>query len=301
MTQYDVIIIGAGAAGLNAALYLARALRTVAIIDNNAHRSKPSYKAHGYIGMDGISHLEFRKKAREELDVYFSTTHIQDQVYEIKPIEGGFEVISRNETYTAKKILISAGVYETYPVSYDMIAPYYGNSFYSCPYCNGYEVRGMPLIIVGNQEETLEPIIMLASNYSDEITVAGNGHVFNDTFKQKLASHNIKVNESKITSFNGANNLLHHVIFEDGSLIKVTSGFVVPEYHRHAEFIDALPLEYEASTIVTDGEGRTSIQGLYVAGEYRISDAQSLTIAAAEGVVCAKSINQDLILTQETR
>lgn len=91
--NYDCAIIGGGPAGLNAALMLGRARRSVALIDNNRPRNAVTHSSHGFITRDGVTPAEFRRIAYEEVLSYPSVDHRQDEVISVSKIEAGFELL----------------------------------------------------------------------------------------------------------------------------------------------------------------------------------------------------------------
>ena len=154
---FDCTIIGGGPAGLNAALILGRARRNVILFDNNNPRNAVTHESHGFITRDGINPKEFREIAHEEIGRYPSVVYARREVTSViknnNSNEPLFELITseNNERYQSKTIIISTGLRDVLP-SIDNISDYYGRSLFHCPYCDGWELRDKPLVvIIGDQ------------------------------------------------------------------------------------------------------------------------------------------------------
>lgn len=115
---YDCAIIGGGPAGLNAALVLGRARRSVALIDNNRPRNAVTHASHGFITRDGVTPSEFRRVAYEEVLRYPSVHHLQTEVVSIMKNVSGFEGFdSSGLRVQARKLILATGVKEIFPRS----------------------------------------------------------------------------------------------------------------------------------------------------------------------------------------
>ena len=149
---YDVIIVGAGPAGLSAALILGRARRRVLVCDSGNPRNAASHALHGYLTRDGISPREFLAFGRRELEPYetVSLRHIAaiDAACEQN---GRFRVTLADGTVThARKLLVATGVCDNLP-DIPGFAECYGRSVFHCPYCDGWENRDQPIAIYGKR------------------------------------------------------------------------------------------------------------------------------------------------------
>src|SRR5438034_1421751 len=132
---FDCAIIGGGPAGLNAALILGRARRNVILLDNNTPRNAVSQESHGFITRDGIKPKEFREIAHKELGRYPSVMYTKRKVTSVIKNNSLFELImSDNERYQSKTIIISTGLKDVLP-RIENISDYYGKSLFHCPYC----------------------------------------------------------------------------------------------------------------------------------------------------------------------
>ena len=147
---YDCAIIGGGPAGLNAALILGRARRSVAIFDNNKPRNAVTHASHGFITRDGVTPDEFRSIAVEEVKKYPSVDHLQTEVISVDITQFGFELQESTGTrLQARKLILATGIKEIYP-KIEGFYPLYGKSLFNCPYCDGWSFRINRLLLFPN-------------------------------------------------------------------------------------------------------------------------------------------------------
>lgn len=103
----DVVIIGGGPAGLNAALVLGRARKSVIVIDDLQPRNIVTRETHGFLTRDGASPREFRKAAHEELAAYPSVSRVSDTASAVTGKDGAFEITTASgAVYLGKKLLL---------------------------------------------------------------------------------------------------------------------------------------------------------------------------------------------------
>ena len=132
MNKYDCFVIGAGPAGLSAALTLGRARRNIAIFDNGTNRNRVTHESHGFLTRDGIKPHEFKRIAMKELESYPSVTILNETVIEInKDVQQDLFLVktSNHKSYLAEKILLATGIQEEFSVP--KIRQYYGKSIFS--------------------------------------------------------------------------------------------------------------------------------------------------------------------------
>lgn len=298
MDKYDCIVIGAGPAGLSATLTLGRARRKIALFDNGTNRNRVTHESHGYLTRDGIKPQEFKDIAIKDLESYPSVSIWNETVTEvIKDVKNdGFLVnTSNNRSFIAEKIMLATGIQEEFPLS--QIKQYYGKSLFSCPYCDGWELRDQPLAIIAEDDEHIIHITKLVFNWSKDLIVFTNGHQLSNKVRNDFASKKIKVFGEVIKKLHGDNGHLESIELESGENILRSGGFVVPSFYRPNQFAEQLNcLVDEKGGIITDGAGRTTVNGIYIAGETEKAGPSSLMITAADGNKAAFSINMDITL-----
>ncbi|MFK4302907.1 thioredoxin reductase [Paenibacillus sp. RC254] len=292
---YDCAIIGGGPAGLNAALVLGRARRSMALIDNNQPRNAVTHTSHGFITRDGVTPAEFRRVAYEEVLRYPSVDHLQTEVVSIEKTESGFEVLdSSGLRVQARKLILATGVKEIFP-EIEGFYPLYGKSLFNCPYCDGWELRDQPLVVV-SESPGIYHTAKLLLNWSKDVVVCTNGHdTLSDEQKKWLQSKGIVVMEQPVAAFIGHNGQLEHVRFTDGTQVSRAGGFIAPKFVQSTPFGERLGCEkLESGGIKTDESGRTSIPGVYAAGDSSYFMLSQLIFAAADGSRTGMCVNMDL-------
>ncbi|USK52985.1 NAD(P)/FAD-dependent oxidoreductase [Cytobacillus solani] len=298
MDKYDCIVIGAGPAGLSATLTLGRARRKIALFDNGTNRNRVTHESHGYLTRDGIKPQEFKDIAIKDLESYPSVSIWNETVTEvIKDVKNdGFLVnTSNNRSFIAEKIMLATGIQEEFPLS--QIKQYYGKSLFSCPYCDGWELRDQLLAIIAEDDEHIIHMTKLVLNWSKDLIVFTNGHQLSNKVRNDFASKKIKVFGEVIKKLHGDNGHLESIELESGENILRSGGFVVPSFYRPNQFAEQLNcLVDEKGGIITDGAGRTTVNGIYIAGETEKAGPSSLMITAADGNKAAFSINMDITL-----
>ena len=195
MNPYDCIVIGAGPAGLSATLTVGRARRKIALFDNGTNRNRVTQESHGFLTRDGIKPQEFKNIAMKELASYPSVSISNETVVAVKKdaqTDLFFVHTSNNTFYQAEKILLATGIQEEFPLS--QIRQYYGISLFSCPYCDGSELRDMPLAIIAENEDHIIHMTKLVYNWSTDLMIFTNGHQLSQetqiTFENKKSFFN---------------------------------------------------------------------------------------------------------------
>jgi len=291
---YDCAIVGGGPAGLNAALVLGRARKSVALLDAGRPRNAVTHASHGYLTRDGIQPAEFRRIAYEEVLGYPSVRHWQTEVTEITRTGKTFVLdTSSGESVQARKLILSAGLKEELP-EIEGLRDLYGKSIFNCPFCDGWELRDRPLAIISEHPDAFHKAKLLL-NWSRDLVVCTNGGIPSEEQRQQLASKGIRIEEKPIAALYGNNGLLEQVRFTDGTSIERGGGFVSPKQIPNAGFQETLGYRTAKSgAIETDPMGRTSAPGVYAAGDTAYVMPSQLIYAASSGSKAAMSVVADL-------
>jgi thioredoxin reductase len=271
------------------------------LLDNNNPRNAVTQESHGFITRDGINPKEFREIAHKELGRYPSILYAKREVTSViknnKNDKTSFELLTseNDERYQSKTMIIATGLKDVLP-NIENISDYYGKSLFHCPYCDGYELRDKPLVVIIGEQVQGFHFIQTIYNWSKDLIVCTNGEAFqNSAQKTLLENKGIKIIEHKIKNFEGKNGQIEKIVFENGESVLRKGGFVMPQLIQASDFGKQLGCQYNPlGGIVVDSFGRTNTQGVYAAGDASVITPAQLIIAAAEGVRAAAGVNTDL-------
>jgi thioredoxin reductase len=295
-TDADVIIVGAGPAGLSAALVLGRACRRVLIFDEDRGRNRFTKMLHGFITREGTPPLEFRRLAREELRRFDTVRHEVVKVVRAARIStGGFDVFtSDGRSFSSRRLLLATGVVDTIP-DIPGIAELYGHSVFHCPYCDGWELRGKPLAVYGRGKRGYGLSLEL-TGWSRDILLCSDGESgLTADEEAKLVANGTTLNEKPIARLEGANGTLERIVFTDGTSVTRRALFFTQGQTQCSDLARTLGCDFnEKGTVSTGKYEVTNVPGLYVAGDAS-RDVQWVVVAAAEGAEAAFAINQEFI------
>lgn len=297
----EVIVVGGGPAGLSAALNLVRARRRVLVVDGNRPRHAATLQAHGFLTRDGVAPSELRRLGREEVSGYDDAEVVFAQVSDVSVEEGGFRVRGRgvrggaDVDALASTVVIATGVIETMPALPSLRA-FYGTQLHSCLECDGFEKAGEPLALIGETSDLAERALLL-TQWTDDLIVFTNGVApVSDDEERALARLGVHVERRTIDDVVGEKGVMTGVRLVDGTVVERAGGFVRPVWTPAVAFADGLDLDRDSDGyLVTDAQGRTSVPGVYAAGETTAPGPQQLIVAAGSGAVVAAAVNRDLI------
>ena len=294
--MYDVVIVGAGPAGLSAALVLGRCRRSVLVCDNGHPRNEASRAMHGYLTRDGMPPLEFLRLAREELAQY-TTVEIRDVT--VTDARCGpnsrFETTFENgETVESRKLLIATGVRDNVPEVEGMRA-LYGRSVFHCPYCDGWEVRDRPLAVYGRGEKGYGLSLELTA-WSRDILLCTDGPCGIEPDRiDRLSRNGIAVRQERVVRLEGTDGVLQRIVFAEGPPAERRALFFTTGQYQQSALAIRLGCEFnDKGTVRTGKYESTHLPGLYVAGDASRA-VQWVVVAASEGAEAAFAINTDLI------
>lgn len=287
---YDVIIVGGGPAGLNAALILARCLRKVKLFDHGKPRNRWAQESHGFLSRDGMNPLELLRISRQQLSNYnIDITHLE--IVNARKEENFVVEDEKGEEYYCKKLLIATGLKDLLP-RIPGFEKLYGKSVFHCPYCDGYENRFSKIGAYGNHKSAVGLAVSL-TNWSDDIMLFTDGQDLSEDDKSKLDLHGVQIETSKVASLDG-DEYLKGVNLVDGRCIARNAVFFTTEQYQRSHIAEGLGCKFSIYNMVeTDDLQQTNIPGLYVAGD-AARDVQLVIIAAAEGARAAVIINKAL-------
>lgn len=302
--SYDVIVVGGGAAGLNGALMLARARRTVLVIDAGAPRNAPAEGVHGLLAREGMPPGELLERGRAEVRQYGGqvvTGEVETAVRE----ETGFGVtLADGRTVRSRRLLVTTGLVDVLP-DVPGLRERWGRDVVHCPYCHGWEVRDGAIGVLASGPLSVHQALLFRQWSADVTYFAHTRPAPTGEEAERLAARGIKVVHGEVASLEIVEDRLVGVRMSDGTLVSRDTVAVATRMEARAGFLATLglrPVEHPAGVgehIPADPTGRTDVPGVWVAGNVTDLSAQ-VGPAAAAGAGAAAQINADLI-EEETR
>lgn len=292
---YDVVIVGAGPAGLSAALILGRCRRRVLICDTGQPRNAASHSLHGFLTRDGIDPYELLRLGRTQLRPYPSIEFQHIEVTDALRTDTHFELsLTDGSRVYARKLLLATGVVNELP-PIKGIELFYGRSVFHCPYCDGWEVRDQPLAIYGKGAPGRQLALELTMWSRDLVLCTDGPAELDEQDVQRLSRHGIVVRDERIDRLEGKDGLLACIVFANGEELPRRALFFAVHEHQRSDLPARLGTAFtRRGSVRTDEDERTTVPGLYVAGD-AARRVQLAIVAAAEGAEAAFAINTALL------
>jgi thioredoxin reductase len=294
MELLDVIIIGGGPAGLNAAIVLGRCRRKVLLFDTAEYRNRHSHGMHNYLTRDDILPSDFISISHKEIQKY-GIKRIQKKIVHARKNEAGVFVAKDQDGnfYNSRKMLVATGLADTIP-DVEGFKELYGQSIFHCPYCDGWEVRDKKIGVYARNKEGWELALAL-KGWSDHVTLYTDGKNKVKPYQQeRLSKYNAPVNTLPIARVVGNDGKLQKIIFKNGNEEACDAIFFVNGYTQQCNLAETFGCEMSNKGVVKANKmQQTNIPGLYVAGDAS-RDMHFVVVAAAEGAKAGVSINKEL-------
>jgi thioredoxin reductase len=302
---YDCIVVGAGPAGLSGALFLARYRRRVLTFHNSSPRNLYSHGVHGFLGHHGIMPVELLARGRDEVSMHGGLV-VEGCVTRAEKIgEGRFRVTAGDEeagrvsgTFEARRLLLATGLRDLTP-DCPGFRDFYGVTVFHCPDCDGFEVSGKRVAVLGSGRETVGFTLNLLT-WTDKLTLMTDGHgdELTDEHRAKLSEFDIPIIDRRVSELEGdvETHRLSRVCFTDGDALEADALFfnlgTIPASNLHEML--GCKLDEECGLIWVDDEQQTSVEGVYAAGDIT-PRSQLAVVAAAEGAMAAIHVHKSLI------
>jgi thioredoxin reductase len=293
--MFDVVIVGAGPAGLSAALVLGRARRRVLVCDAAHPRNARSHGLRCYLTRDGIAPGEFLRLGRNELRPYETVELRQTEVIDAQYVADKFEVrLSNGDLLTSRKLLLATGVVDEIP-ELEGLPEFYGTSVFHCPYCDGWEMRDQPLAVYGQGENGLGLALELTFWSRNLVLCTDGPSQLSGEDIQRLERRNISLNENKIARLEGSAGALERIVFANGESLAARGMFFSTGQKQGSDLPQKLGCKFtEQGCVRTYDYEMTDVPGLYVAGDAS-RFVQFAIVAASEGALAAVAINKELM------
>lgn len=299
-TKYDVIIIGGSYSGLAAAMALGRALRRVVVIDSGEPCNRQTPHSHNFLTQDGSSPHDISMLAKQQVAAYDTVEFLNDLVVQGERSAQGFEIQTKSgAVLTAQKLIFATGIQDVMPLI-EGFSECWGKSVLHCPYCHGYEVRGVPTGIIGNGESGFE-MAKLIHHWASDCTIFTQGKAtFTPEQLSALERHSIRVDERKIEVIQHTSGFVHSLDFEGGATMPIDVLYSRLPFTQHCNLSELLGCTLtEDGYIAVDAMQSTTIPGIYACGD-NSTRMRTVASAIATGTTAGMMLNKELIEEQFT-
>ena len=294
--MYDLIIVGAGPAGLTAAIYAARANKKVLIFESNIHGGQIIYakRIDNYPGLPGIAGYEFANTLYKQV-TNLGVTIKYETVIKIKEDK---TVVTKNDKYNAKAIILATGASKK-KLKLENEEKFIGKGISYCATCDGNFYKGKNVAVVGTGSSALEDAIYL-SDIASNVYVINSGDTFENTnlFNILISKKNIKFCfNSNVVALDG-NNILESIDIknkdEEINKLDINALFIaIGSSPQNDIFKDVINIDEKGYIISKDGV-HTNVNGIYVAGDARKKELRQLVTAVSDGAVAAMTAIKEM-------
>ncbi len=275
-TMTDVLVIGGGAAGLTAALVLARARHRVTVVDDRTYRNATVEEFHGFPTRDATAPGRLLADARHELRTY-GVTVAASTIIDASTADRRVVVdMSDGSSIDAAALLLATGVHDELP-PIDGLADRWGKSVFNCPFCDGWEQRDKPVVVID--------------------AAPGGDHLA--TLLRSWTSHVTVVTSGDVAALIGDGTTLSHVVMRNGSRIAASAAFVKAPVRPRSALARQLGCDLDDDGyIITDETGATSHPLIWAAGDVRRAPPlpHQVVLAAADGSTAAIAMHKSFVM-----
>ena len=298
---YDVGIVGGGPAGLSAAIWLARYLHSVVLVDSGDPRNWETRGVNGYLGLPHIRPQELRTSGREECRCY-GVELVNDIVLGVAQRgEALFELtLHGGEPLRARRLLLAIGIRDVWP-DVPGLEHTFGRNAHVCPDCDGYEARDRRVVVIGRGRRAVGMALNLTT-WTRDIIICTNGEDpgFDlPEYCEKLDALNIPVLVEPLVRVDCEGGAIKSIELRDGMLLDAEKIFLAMGQYPADDAGTALSRKLGCAHdveghVVVDEHYHTSIMNVFAAGDI-VPGPQLGIAAAADGAIAALSIHKSLI------
>ena len=295
--SYDVAIVGGGPAGLSAAVWLARYLHRVVLVDSGDPRNWETRGVNGFLGLPRIRPAELRAKGRDEARQYGATL-VDDCVLRVARERDGDFVLTLDSgaVYRASRLLLAIGLKDVWP-DIPGLERVYGETAHVCPDCDGYEARDKKTVVIGRGRKAVGMALNLTT-WTRDIIICTNGEpaaLDLPEYCEKLDALNIPVLTDRVVSVCARAGRIHCLALASGMELDADKiFFAIGQYPADDLGAQLGCARDEGGHIIVDEHYHTSVPDVYAAGDI-VPGAQLAIAAAGDGAIAALAIHKSLV------
>lgn len=264
--------MGAGAAGLSAALVLGRARRRTVVIDADRQSNRASDVIGGLLGYDRRPPAALYEAGRRELSSYSSVEYRRGTVTRGRRVEGGFLLdMDDGESVVARCVLLATGM-NYCPPDLPGLPELWGTSVFQCPFCHGWEMRDKRLAALAADGAAMHAALLLRGWTEDLVLLTDGPAELTGDDKAMLARADVTIDDRRIVELLGADGQLTAIAFSDGTRLERDGLLVEAPLRQRSPLADQLGVECTVGPvgvdeIKVDVLHRTTVEGVFAAGD----------------------------------
>lgn len=302
MQDYDVVIIGGGPAGLSAGLYSSRALLKTLIVESGAVGGQVTTTSdmENYPGSISDNAMELANRMKEQA-LRFGTEIVTGRCESVKKVDSYFHIVTDKEEYKAKAVIIATGS-QPRNIGCKGEQEFRGLGVSYCATCDANFFRGLHVVVVGGGDSAIDEGLYL-TKFADKVTVVHR----RDTLRaakslQKKAFANLKMEfilDSVVEEIKGDGIVnavvLRNVKTKERTELEADGVFSFVGYNPSSELFKDLVEVDGKGYIVSDENMKTTVPGIFVAGDVRKKMLKQVITAAADGAIAAISAEKYIV------
>ncbi|MGA7934175.1 MAG: NAD(P)/FAD-dependent oxidoreductase [Kovacikia sp.] len=299
---YDVIIVGGGAGGLSAAIYLQRYRLSCLVIEKGRGRSFWMQDLRNYVGLPPTTPGRALLQQGQQHLLSLEGDYLLGYVEEVRDEGDSFAVkvkVGKQDSaypiFRGKYVIAASGLIDNLPQLEDMqnVYDYAGYNLHVCMICDGYEMADKKCGLFVNSEAAINTAFVL-NWFSPYLAVFTQGlFEVGSEMRQKLAEHGFLLIETPIKKFLGHDHEMCGVELTDGSVVELETGLVAMGSHYYNDYLKGLELEWKGENLVTDSMCRTSHPRIFALGDLK-EGINQVSIAVADGTLAATAIWREI-------
>lgn len=295
--HFEIGIVGGGPAGLSAAIWCARYLHSVAVVDSADPRNWETVEISGYLGLPGVTPSELRARGRAECRT-LGVELIDGRVIRVEQrsdddfllcLEGGGRI-------ACKRLLLAIGLRDVWP-DVPGVESIYGSSAHVCPDCDGYDSRGRKVVVIGNGRRAVAMALNLTT-WTRDIIICTNGRpadMDEPEYCEKLDALNIPILTDEIVRVCDEGSRIHCLMLANGMQLDADKVFFAIGQYPADDVGTRLGCERDdEGHLLVDEHGHTTVFNVFAAGDVTPGPQLAIT-AAARGAAAALAMHKSLV------
>jgi len=293
-SEYEVVVVGGGPAGLTAALYTTRLGHRTAVVDRGGGRAAMMLDTHHVIGVtEDVSGNEFLATAREQVEAYGADLH-RDLVNDAERTDDGRIFLSVNSgSFVTDRVVFATGFSDGHA---DPPLPRTGKGLHYCLHCDAYMFVDESVYVMGHGDSAAY-VAMIMLNFTDEVDLLlrGDDPTWSEETGRMLDAHPIDVIDADVTGIEkGDDGWLEALEFEDETRREYRGGFAMYGSEYNTALAESLGAELnDGGTVIADDHGRTSVEDVFAVGDL-VSGHNQIPVAMGQGAKAGIQVHMDL-------